>query len=549
VALGVASALIVVAQATAIAAVAARGFDGAALAAVGAGVVLVAGLAALRGACAWGFEVAGRRAAGDVLSGLRLELVERRLRHRPAALDGAQSAELAATAVQGVDALEAYFARYLPQVVLAMIVPVVVVAWALAIDPIAGLLMLVTLPLVPLFMVLVGVYTDRRTRRRWLALTALAASFADAVRGLPTLRAFNRSAGEAQALAHRSDEYRQATLGTLRVTFLSGAVLDLAATLGVALVAVAVGLRLVSGDLALQPGLTVLILAPEVYLPLRALGAQYHASADGLAVADRLLGLIGEPALPPTGQAAPPRPDHAPVRLERVTFAYPARAGAVLEELDLELAPRATTALVGPSGAGKSTVASLLLRFADPLEGRVTVGGVDLAQCDPALWRRSIAWVPQRPTLFRGTVAENIALGAPAAGEDRIRAAARAAGAHEFIERLQDGYVTLVGDGGAGLSAGETRRLALARAFAREAPLLILDEPTADLDRESAQIIERAVAQLAGAVTILLVAHDTEFVRQADHVVCLAAGRVVGGAMEPHRMRAALGRAVAQAAR
>jgi ATP-binding cassette, subfamily C, bacterial CydD len=519
-------------QATAIAAVAARGFDGAPLARVGAGIALVAGLAALRGACAWGFEVAGRRAAGDVLSGLRLELVEQRLRRRPAALDGAQSAELAATAVQGVDALEAYFARYLPQVVLAVIVPVVVVGWSLAVDPIAGLLMLVTLPLVPLFMVLVGTYTERRTRRRWLALTVLAASFADAVRGLPTLRAFNRSADEAQALEQRSDEYRRATLGTLRVTFLSGAVLDLAATLCVALVAVAVGLRLVSGDLSLQPGLTVLILAPEVYLPLRALGAQYHASADGLAVVDRLLALIEEPAPSRTRYAAPPRPDRAPVRLERVTFIYPARPGAVLEHVDLELAPRATTALIGPSGAGKSTVASLLLRFADPCAGRITVGGVDLAHCDPAAWRHSIAWVPQRPTLFRGTIAENIALGAPAAGEDRIRAAARMAGAHEFIERLGLAYATVVGDGGAGLSAGETRRLALARAFARDAPLLILDEPTADLDRESAQIVERAVTERAGERTILLITHDAELARHAEHQVSLAAGRVVAHDVE-----------------
>ena len=510
---------------------AARGFDGAPLADVGAGVALVAALAALRGACAWGFEVAGRRAAGDVLSALRLELVEQRLRRRPAALDGAESAELAATAVQGVDALEAYFARYLPQLVLAAIVPVVVIAWSLAVDPVAGLLMLVTLPLVPLFMVLVGAYTERRTRRRWRALTALAASFADAVRGLPTLRAFNRSAGEAEAIAQRSDEYRRATLGTLRVTFLSGAVLDLAATLGVALVAVAVGLRLVSGDLALQPGLTVLILAPEVYLPLRALGAQYHASADGLAVADRLLALIEEPEPAPSGRVEPPRPDRAPVLLEGVTFAYPARARAVLEHVDLELAPCETTALIGPSGAGKSTVASLLLRFADPLAGRIAVGDVDLARCDPAAWRRSIAWVPQRPTLFRGTVAENIALGAPAAGEDRVRAAARMAGAHEFIGRLEDGYATLVGDGGTPLSAGETRRLALARAFARDAPLLILDEPTAHLDRESAQIIERAITERAGERTILLITHDLELARRTGRLVCLEAGRVVPAAV------------------
>jgi ABC-type multidrug transport system fused ATPase/permease subunit len=220
------------------------------------------------------------------------------------------------------------------------------------------------------------------------------------------------------------------------------------------------------------------------------------------------------------------------VRLEHVTFAYPARAGAVLEDVELELLPGSTTALIGPSGSGKSTVASLLLQFAQPLAGRITVGGVDLAQCDPAAWRRLVAWVPQRPTLLRGTIAENIALGAPEAGEDRIRAAAERAGAHGFIERLEGRYATVVGDGGVPLSAGETRRIALARAFARAAPLLILDEPTAHLDRESAEIVEHAVAELAGEATILLIAHEMTLVRRADRVVGLSAGRVVAAVAE-----------------
>ena len=283
---------------------------------------------------------------------------------------------------------------------LACLVPIAVLAWAAWIDVESALIMLVTLPLVPLFMWLIGRYTEERTRERWHALRLLSTHFLDVVRGLPTLRAFNRSRAQAQSIVEVSEEYRRATMGTLRIGFLSGSVLELAATLSVALVAVTVGVRLDSGGLGLQAGLTVLILAPELYLPLRQLGAQFHASADGLAVADRMLSLLEAPPAVGTGRLVPPHPARAPIRFERVSFAYPSRPELVLDELDLELLPGETVALVGASGTGKSTVASLLLRFAEPIAGRVTVGGVDLAECRTDVWRGLLAWVPQRPTIF-----------------------------------------------------------------------------------------------------------------------------------------------------
>jgi ABC-type transport system involved in cytochrome bd biosynthesis fused ATPase/permease subunit len=292
-ALGVVAALLVLAQAVLLARVAARGFAGASLAEVLTPLVLLVAVAACRAVAAWGFEVAGRRAAASALSDLRLDLVETRLRDRPAALDGAESAEVATVAVGGVDALETTFARYLPQVVLATVVPIAVLALVAAIDLLSAGIMLLTLPLVPVFMWLIGRYTERRTRERWEALRRLSTHFLDVVRGLPTLRAFNRSEAQAEQIASVSDRYRRTTMGTLRVAFLSGAVLELAATLGIALVAVTVGVRLVEGGLGLEAGLTVLVLAPELYLPLRNLAAQYHASADGLAVAERLLDLAG----------------------------------------------------------------------------------------------------------------------------------------------------------------------------------------------------------------------------------------------------------------
>jgi ATP-binding cassette, subfamily C, bacterial CydD len=529
-ALGVLAALLVLAQAVLLARVASGGFAGDSLDDLTVPLVLLVTVAALRGAAAWGFEVVGRHAAASALSKLRLDVVKRRLRDRPAALDGAESAEVATVAVGGVDALGTTFARYLPQLVLAAVVPVAVLALVAAVDPVSAGIMLLTLPLVPVFMWMVGRYTERRTRQRWQALRILSTHFLDVVRGLPTLRAFNRSEAQAERIAEVSDEYRRTTMGTLRVAFLSGTVLELAATLGIALVAVTVGVRLVDGGIGLEAGLTVLVLAPELYLPLRNLAAQYHASADGLAVAERLLDLVEEPEKRPGGGAEPPSPRHATVRLEGVSFSYPARQGTVLAGVDLELEPGETVALTGPSGGGKSTIAALLLLLAEPTAGRVTAGGVDLAGCDPVAWRAQVAWVPQRPTLFRGTVADNIRLGDGDAGDSAVREAAVLAGADAFVRELPDGYRTVVGDGGRPLSAGQVRRIALARAFLRDAPLVILDEPTADLDPASAELVGDAVERLLDGRTVLLITHRAELEARADRVVRLGGGRTLAAA-------------------
>jgi len=533
-ALGTAAAVLVLVQATLLASIIAAAFDGASLGDVARRLVLLGLAFAGRAALAWGFEVTGRRAASSVLSTLRLALVERRLRAQPLSLDGTEAGEIAASAVLGVDGLEAYFARYLPQVVLAVTVPLAVLVWVAAIDATSAALMLVTLPLVPVFMWLIGRYTEERTREQWRSLRLLSTHFLDVVRGLPTLRAFNRAEAQTSAIAEVSERYRRTTMATLRVGFLSGAVLELAATLGVALVAVTVGVRLAGGGLGLQAGLTVLVLAPELYLPLRQLAAQFHASAEGLAVAERMLALLeAAPSAPRGGRLDPPNPALAPVRLEDVSFAYPSRSTLVLDRFELELRPGETVALVGPSGAGKTTVSNLLLCFAEPTVGRVSVGGVDLAACRPDSWRRLVAWVPQRPTLFRGTVAENIRLGDPDASDRRVRDAAVLAGADRFVRALPAGYETVVGDGGRPLSAGERRRIALARAFVRDAPFVILDEPTADLDATSAEVIAEAVERLRVGRTVLLIAHSPELVQRADRVVALGEGGTAVARSEP----------------
>jgi ATP-binding cassette, subfamily C, bacterial CydD len=533
--LAVAMALLVLAQAVLLARVAARSFEGASLGDVMWPLVAFALVVIARAGAAWGFEVAGRRAASGVISQLRLELVEARLRRDPTALDGTQSGEVATAAVSGVDALETTFARYIPQMALAVVVPVAVVALVASLDLLAAGLMLLTLPLVPVFMWLVGRYTERRAHERWQALALLSNHFLDVVRGLPTLRAFNRAEAQATRIADVSDEYRRTTMGTLRIAFLSGAILELAATLAIALVAVVVGVRLAEGGIGFEPALTILVLAPELYLPLRNLAAQWHASADGAAVAERMLDLcdasdarddlLQAPAL------APPDPATEPIRLAGVSFRYPSRAVDVLHDVDVTLEAGETVALVGPSGAGKSTLLALLLRFADPSAGSIRVGESDLAAIDPVAWRRCLAYVPQRPRLFRGTVADNIRIGDLTATDARVRVAAELAGAAELVARLPAAYETIVGDGGRQLSTGEVRRIALARAFVRDAPLVLLDEPTADLDPDSADVVVEAIERLRVGRMVLVVAHRPELAERADRIVRLDAGRILEAAI------------------
>ena len=489
-----------------------------------------------RSLLAAGFEGFGRAGAARVMAQLRARLVDHLLRARPGGLRAERTGELANAAVQGVDALESYFARYLPQLVLGALVPPVILLWLVPVDLPAALVLAVTLPLIPVFMVLIGRSAQDRTRARWRAQGVLSGHFLDVVRGLDTLRVHNRAQAQEKTLAAVSDRLRRETMGTLRVAFLSALVLELLAMLGVALVAATVGIQLVEGSLTLEAGLTVLILAPELYAPLRQVGAQFHASADGVAAAERIFALLDAPpavALPSSPRPAPD-PGSSTVRLEGVSFSWPERPGQVLSEVDLELGPGELVALAGPSGAGKSTLAALLLRFADPSTGRVSCAGVDLREVDPAAWRRRVTWVPQRPRLFRGTVADNVRLGAPDAPLGRVCEAVRAAGAEAVVAALPAGLDTPLGEGGRALSAGQAQRIALARAFVRAAPLTVLDEPTAHLDAAAAGHVLRSVSRLAQRSTVLVIVHRPELVSgAADRIIELDGGRLRVAGVEP----------------
>jgi len=530
VALGLVSTALVVAQATLLAHVVARVFLGGAGASdVATSLWWLAGVSVARGAVAFGFEAAGRFGAAEVMAGLRSRLVRHLLLVRPGALQEERAGELAATAVQGVDSLEAYFARYMPQLILSALAPPTILIWVLPRNWESAVILAVTVPLIPIFMVLIGRLAEANTRRRWRTLSTLSARFLDLVSGLETLRAFGCAEAGARSIADAGDGYRRETMATLRVGFLSALVLELLATLGTALVAVTVGVQLASGSLGLEAGLTVLVLAPELYAPLRELGAQYHAGADGLAAAERILEVLDVPGGVAVHQPTVDAPDPSleAIVLSDVSFAYPGRGAPVLDGVSLALAPGKITALVGPSGSGKTTLAMLLARLVDPDAGTIACGSVDLRHVEPRAWQRRVAWVPQRATLFAGSVADNVRLARPDASDAELARALAAASADGLVASLPDGVDTLVGDGGRRLSAGQGRRLALARAFLSDAPFVLLDEPTAHLDADAATEIEATIDRLAEGRTVLLITHRRELASRADRVVELAGSRIV----------------------
>lgn len=517
--LGLATAGLVLAQAVLLAGAISDVFvGGATLADLRTPLVLLAVVLLARAALAWAQEAAAHRASAEVRSQLRRRLFAHASRLGPVWLSGERSGELTTLATRGIDALEAYFSRYLPQLVLACIVPWVVLAVVLPADLLAGLTIMVTLPLIPVFMVLVGLTTRRRMDRQWRSLEVLSGHFLDVVAGLPTLKVFGRAKAQIAAVRDTTERYRVATMGTLRLAFLSALVLELLATLSVALVAVGVGLRLVEGSLSLYTALLVLVLAPEAYHPLRQVGLHYHASAEGVAAADRVFAVLETP-LPAGGTRTDvPDPRVARLSVRGLTVQYAARLDPVLNDLSFDVRPGEVLAIAGPSGAGKSTLLAVLAGHVAPTSGRVTIGDVDLADLEPAAWWRHLSWLPQRPCFVAGTIADNVRLAGLAATDRAVAQALDDAGAG-FVAGLPAGIHTVLGEGGAGLSAGQRQRVSLARAFLRDSAVVLLDEPTAGLDAGTEADVVRALRRLAEGRTLVVVAHRPALLGMADRVV------------------------------
>ena len=482
---------------------------------------------ALRFAVTRGSEQVAMRAATLVKEDVRRRLVRHLQELGPAYAQSRHSGELAIAAVEAIEALEPYYARYLPQMALVALVPLSILVFVFPRDWISGLVLLLTAPLVPLFMLLIGGRAEQLNQRQWRKLARMSAHFLDALQGLTTLKLFNASRREAGLIARISEDYRKSTMAVLRVAFLSALALEFFATVSIAAVAVLIGFRLLYAQMGFETAFFVLLLAPEFYLPLRTLGARYHARMEAIGAAERVIEVL-DASLPDVtpGRARPLLGRALEIRFEDVHYAYePGRAA--LRGASFILPAERVTALVGPSGAGKSTVLKVLLGFVRAQSGRVLVGEHDLARLSPEHWLGHVAWVSQRPHLFQGSILDNIRMGDGTISFEMVRSAARLAHADEFIERLPQGYDTEVGERGQNLSGGQVQRLALARAFLKDAPVLLMDEATTSLDPETEALITQAIARLAQARTVLIIAHRVRTVRSADCILVMDEGRIV----------------------
>jgi len=529
VALGILTAGCAVAQALLIGHALGRAIaDGASLTEVGPLVGWLAVVVVVRTAVVAVQERFAHRAATRAVAELRLQVVtaaSRPGRHASAA----RGAEVVTLATRGLDNLEPYFVRYLPQLALAATVTPATLLVVLDLDWISAALIAGTVPLIPVFMWLIGVMTQGRSQRGLAAMERLGAQVLDLLAGLPTLRAFGREIGPAARVRSLGDAHRRATMGTLRIAFLSGMVLELLTTLCVALVAVGVGLRLVYGDVGLVVGLAVLVLAPEVFAPLRQVGLHFHASTDGVAAAEQAFAVLDEPA-PVAGTRPAPDLATATIRVEGVSVAT--AHGQFPRRLSFELRPGRVLALAGPSGGGKSTAVEVLLGLIAPDDGRVVVAETDLADLDLATLWPQVAWLPQRPVLEPGTLTE--AVGASAVSDDERDRAAASTGLDEVVAALPFGWATPLGRGGVGLSVGQRQRVALTRVLLRPAPLVVLDEPTAHLDTAAEHVVLATVRALrAAGSTVLLVTHRPAVLAAADEIVEVS-GAPLDDALDTH---------------
>ncbi len=489
---------------------------------------------ALRALLAWGSEVGATAVAVRVKNDLRRHLFEKIMQLGPAYTRGERTGELVTTAVQGVDLLDAYFSQYLPQLFIAALVPLSILVVVFPRDLLSGLVLLLTAPLIPVFMVLIGKTAERLTKRQWDTLGLLSANFLDSLQGLTTLKELGRSRERVNSISTAGDLFRDRTLSVLRITFLSALVLELVSSLSTAVVAVEVALRLLYGQLVFQQAFFILLLAPEFYLPLRMLGLRFHAGMSGTTAARRIFEVLDAPVSALQGSGSLDQsskqvvlPSSFNIAFEHLSYVFTGEPAPALQDVSLEIRTGEHVALVGLSGSGKSTLAGLLLGFIQPGSGQIKINGTQLADIPSETWRASVAWVPQDPYLFHDSISANLRIALPAATDEQLSIALQAAHLEDFVRALPLGVETIIGEEGARLSRGQAQRLALARAFLKNAPILILDEPTSSLDPEQESLVESALRTLLQGRTVITIAHRVNTIFNADRIFVLDKGSLV----------------------
>ena len=490
-------------------------------------LVLLVASVILRSILIWIRERYAQKKAVQIKSAIRKQAFGKLLELGPAYTRNTPHGKIIATILEGTEKLDDYFTRYLPSLIHIAILPPAIIIFSFYLDWPSGLVLLLTGPLILFFMWLIGTYAKKISQDQWNSLSSLSSRFLDAIQGLKTLKLLGASEEESARIAASSNQFRVITMGVLKVAFLSGMVLELAASISIAIVAVQVGIRLIEGMMTFQPGLFMLFLAPEFYLPFRALGQHHHAGMEGRAAAEDIFRLTDQ-AQPKNASAGFPLKYSNPlsIQCDNLSYTYPDAANPAIQELSCLVPPGKLTAIVGPSGSGKSTFIALLMGYIQPDNGKVLVNGKLLHDSDLSTWRQQLAYVSQHPHFFNGSIVDNLLLANPDASMELVMEAVRMSHADQFIAGLPEKFQTLLSENASRLSGGEKQRLAMARAFLKNAPLLILDEPTSSLDPESEQYITQATRQAVNGRTTIVVAHRLQTVRMADNILVFSKGRI-----------------------
>ena len=440
-----------------------------------------------------------------------------------------QSGRLSTTLLKGVEALDAYYSQYIPQIFFALFTPILIVATIFPSDPISGWILLASAPLIPIFMIVIGKSASAMTDKQWKTMSRMSGFFLDVLQGLPTLKLFAQSRSQRDSIEKTGETFRHATMSVLKIAFLSSITLELVGTIGIAIIAVGIGMRMMDGKLTFQHALFVLLLAPDFYLPLRQLGTKFHAGMEGVSASKEIFAILDR-STPAggdtTGFLKQDSAGTCPIVCSNLSYTYPGATLSAINGITFIIPESKTTAIIGPSGSGKSTMINLLLRFLEPGAGSITINNCTINDIPLEQWHSQISWVPQHPYLFNASLKENILLARPNASEEEMNAALTKTGLASFVTSLPDGLNTMIGEQGSRLSGGEAQRVALARAFLKNAPLLILDEPTSHTDPELEAALRNSMEELMKGRTTVIIAHRLETIRSADQIVVFSQGKI-----------------------